>query len=139
MRFRKEERRMNQPAKMKVTLLSFGFKHGAPDNLNYLWDVRCLPNPYWVEELRPQTGLNHEVSEYVLGSAAGRDFIKLLRPMLLYLVQQNIAMEKKEVVMAVGCTGGRHRSVAVVEVLCDILRILPLDLHCRHRDVDKDT
>ncbi|MEE4242393.1 MAG: RNase adapter RapZ [Desulfopila sp.] len=129
---------MNQTTKMKVTLLSFGFKHGTPENLNYLWDVRCLPNPYWVEELRPRTGLDHEVSEYVLGSAPGREFVTLLKPFLFYLVQQHISMDKKELVMAVGCTGGRHRSVAVVEVLCDILKMLPLEMHCLHRDVERE-
>jgi UPF0042 nucleotide-binding protein len=126
---------MDGQEKMKVKLISFGFKYGVPQDLHYLWDVRCLPNPYWVDELRPGTGLDHDVSEYVIGSAAGRDFIKLLKPLLIYLVQQNKAAEKKELTMAVGCTGGRHRSVAIVEVLCDILKVLPVDLQCEHRDI----
>ena len=122
---------------MKVTLLSFGFKHGMPEDMNYLWDVRCLPNPHWVDELRPKTGRDYDVSEYVIGSAAGQDFLKLVKPVLVYLVQQNIVADKEEITIAVGCTGGRHRSVAIVEVLCDALKVLPVELQCRHRDIDK--
>ncbi len=128
--------RMDDRAKMRIKLISFGFKYGAPEDVNYLWDVRCLPNPHWVDELRPGTGRDHEVSEYVVGSAAGRDFLKYVKPMLIFLVQQNRAAGKKELVIAVGCTGGRHRSVAIVEELCDVLKDLEVDLRCEHRDID---
>ncbi|MFN2355769.1 MAG: hypothetical protein ABR512_14770, partial [Desulfopila sp.] len=95
---------------MKVRLVSFGFKYGPLEDANYLWDVRFLPNPYWVEELRPLTGHDHDVSEYVIGSAECHDFLKLVKPLLLYLVQQNSGAGKEELIVAVGCTGGRHRS-----------------------------
>lgn len=123
---------------MRIKLISFGYKYGYPDNVNYLWDVRFLPNPYWVDELRPKTGCEHDVSEYVIGSSEGHGFIKQLKPFLLYLVQQNKAAEKEELVLAVGCTGGRHRSVAVTEVLYDILRTLSYDLEMEHRDIERD-
>lgn len=129
---------MSKKGKMKVRLLSFGFKYGIPENINYLWDVRFLPNPYWVDALRPMTGRDHEVSNYVIGSDEGRAFVTLIKPLILYLVQQNSSAEKEEIVLAVGCTGGRHRSVAVVEVLCDLLKMMPCLLQCEHRDIERD-
>lgn len=124
--------------KMKVTLVSFGFKYGTPDDVNYVWDVRFLPNPYWEDELRSKTGLDSDVSDYVVGSSEGHNFLKLLKPMLYYLIQQNKATDKEELVLAVGCTGGRHRSVAVIEVVSDLLQILNVDLKVEHRDIDKE-
>ena len=67
---------------MKIKLISFGYKYGSPDNVNYLWDVRFLPNPYWVDELRSKTGSDHDVSDYVIGSSEGHGFIKQLKPFL---------------------------------------------------------
>ncbi len=129
---------MAEKAKMKVKLISFGYKHGAPQDANYVWDVRFLPNPYWEEELRPKTGLDNEVSDYVVGSTEGHDFLKLLKPMLYYLVQQNIAADKEDLLLAVGCTGGRHRSVAVIDVIGDMLQMLNVELQVEHRDIEKD-
>lgn len=129
---------MTERTKLSVKLSSFGFKYGQPEGMNYLWDVRFLPNPYWVGELRPKTGLEHDVSDYVIGSAEGQNFIKLIKPLLLFLAQQNSAAGKKELKLAVGCTGGRHRSVAVVEVLKDLLQMMPVELQCDHRDIAKD-
>jgi UPF0042 nucleotide-binding protein len=123
---------------MKIKLISFGFKYGSPDNVNYLWDVRFLPNPYWVDELRAKTGCDHEVSEYVIGSSEGHSFIKQLKPFLLYLVQQNKVAEKDELVLAIGCTGGKHRSVAVAEVINDILKTMSFEIEMEHRDIDRE-
>ncbi len=123
---------------MKIKLISFGYKYGSPENVNYLWDVRFLPNPYWVDELRSKTGCDHDVSEYVIGSDEGHGFIKQLRPFLLYLVQQNKVAEKEELVLAIGCTGGRHRSVAVTEVLYDILKTMSYNLEMVHRDIRRE-
>jgi len=118
--------------------MSFGFKYGMPEELNFLWDVRCLPNPHWVKELRPKTGLEREISHYVLASEEGCSFLQLLQPLVLFLVEQSIAAGKKDLVMAVGCTGGRHRSVAVVEALKTTLQSLPVKLQWLHRDIEKD-
>lgn len=123
---------------MKIKLISFGYKYGTPDNVNYLWDVRFLPNPYWVDELRSRDGRDHEVSEYVIGSNEGHSFIKQLKPMLLYLIQQNRVADKDEIVLAVGCTGGRHRSVAVAEVVSDLLKTISSDISIEHRDIARD-
>ncbi|MBW2683202.1 MAG: hypothetical protein JRC69_06525, partial [Deltaproteobacteria bacterium] len=100
-------------------LFSFGFKYGAPVDVNVIWDVRFLPNPYWVEELRPQTGRVDKVATYVLESDEGRGFLTLLKPMITFLIEQNSAAGKKSLHLGIGCTGGRHRSVAVTEALAD--------------------
>lgn len=122
---------------LHITLFSFGFKYGPPGDINLLWDVRFLPNPYWVESLRPLTGLEKSVADYVLRSAEGREFIKLIEPLVLFLVEKNILAEKKELHLAVGCTGGRHRSVAVAQALREILQKQPVELTVFHRDIEK--
>ncbi len=124
--------------RIDVTLCSFGFKYGMPTDINMLWDVRFLPNPFWEEKLRPKTGMDKEISDYVIGSSEGRAFLKLLKTFLIFIVQENITAGKKEIKLAVGCTGGRHRSVAVTEVLKDVLLVLPVQLKVEHRDIEKD-
>ncbi len=124
--------------KMEVTLCSFGYKYGIPSDINMLWDVRFLPNPYWEEELRPKNGTEQDVSDYVIGSSEGRAFLKLLKTFVIFIIQQNIAAGKKEITLAVGCTGGRHRSVAVAEVVKDVVNLLPVNVIIEHRDIEKD-
>ncbi len=121
-----------------ITLCSFGFKYGMPEDINMLWDVRFLPNPYWQEELRPKTGIDTEVSDYILGSPEGRNFIKQIKSFIFFIVNQNILSGKKDMKIAIGCTGGRHRSVAITEVMTDILQMLPVQLTVVHRDIEKD-
>ena len=106
---------MDNAEQLVIDLYSFGFKYGYPVEVNMVWDVRFLPNPYWVAELRPQTGKVKEVAEYVLGSEAGRSFLGHLQPLLQCIVEQNINVGKKNLRIAIGCTGGRHRSVAITE------------------------
>jgi RNase adaptor protein for sRNA GlmZ degradation len=120
-----------------VTLFSFGFKYGLPGDMNLLWDVRFLPNPYWVDALRSRTGIDQDVADYVVESTAGKEFLQLLEPLVLFLVNTNSLAGKEELRLAVGCTGGRHRSVAVVEVLQQILRTQPIELTVFHRDIEK--
>ncbi len=129
---------LKDDGKPKVTLSSFGYKYGIPADSNTVWDVRFLPNPYWEEELRQMTGLEKDISDYVVGSSEGRSFLKLLKTMVIFMVQQNISAGKKEIQLAVGCTGGRHRSVAIAEVLKDLLMMLPVELKVNHRDIEKD-
>lgn len=120
--------------RLQFTLSSFGFKVGPPAEATHLWDVRFLPNPYWVEEMRDLTGLDPRVAAYVLDHPAGREFLRLARPFLAYLVEQNLAAGRSEMWLGIGCTGGQHRSVAVVESLGRELLSLPVDLVVRHRD-----
>jgi UPF0042 nucleotide-binding protein len=129
---------MESTEQLKVVLFSFGFKYGAPADVNVLWDVRFLPNPYWVEKLRPKTGLAHEVAAYVLESDEGKGLVTLLGPMMTFLVEQNRAAGKKNLRIAVGCTGGRHRSVALTEFLIGIIENLPVELTVFHRDIERD-
>lgn len=127
---------------LRVVLFSFGFKYGPPIDVNFLWDVRILPNPHWVPELRPGNGLEPQVADYALENAAGREFWRHLAPLLDFLVEQSLAGDKKVLRIAVGCTGGRHRSVAVAEKIAAHLRELcakkPVELTVFHRDIDRD-
>jgi UPF0042 nucleotide-binding protein len=121
-----------------ILLFSFGFKHGVPVDANLLFDVRFLPNPYWQENLRPKSGLQEEVSSYVVDSDQGREFLRLLEP-LLVSIAAGMARNKKELRIGIGCTGGRHRSVAVVEALAKLLAAdSSIKVQTIHRDIDRD-
>ena len=127
---------------LRVVLFSFGFKYGPPADVNFLWDVRILPNPHWVPELRSGTGLERKVADYALENETGRKFLRHLDPLLDFLVDQGLAAEKKVMRIAVGCTGGRHRSVAVAERiaahLAETCAGKPVELTVFHRDIDRD-
>lgn len=129
---------MGDAEQVRVVLYSFGFKYGDPVDVNLVWDVRFLPNPYWVVELRPKTGRVKEVADYVLQSAEAQTFFRLLLPVLAFLVEQNSAAGKKTIRIAIGCTGGRHRSVAVTEKIAAFLTNLPVQLTVFHRDIARD-
>lgn len=122
---------------MNITLYSFGFKHGSPQ-ADLVWDVRFLPNPYWVEELQAHTGREPEVARYVLENETGTRFLALLEPLLLFLLDEYAARGRETVTLAVGCTGGRHRSVAVIEYLHTLLQGKGLEPQVSHRDIDKE-
>lgn len=122
---------------MNITLYSFGFKHGHPQ-ADLVWDVRFLPNPFWVAELKPDTGKAVEVARYVLENESGARFLALLEPLLTFLVDEYCARGRESVTVAVGCTGGKHRSVAVVERLCFFLETQGWNPVIFHRDIDKE-
>lgn len=122
---------------MKVTVYSFGFKHGHAE-ADLVYDVRFLPNPHWVEELNPFTGQDVRVADYVLNNESGLDFLRLLEPFLGFLLAEHAKKGREEVQVAIGCTGGRHRSVAVVEHLRTALWEAYPNLDVFHRDIDKD-
>lgn len=123
---------------LRVVLFSFGFKYGTPVDINQLWDVRFLPNPYWVPELRAKNGKESDVAEYVVASEAGGIFWHHLQPLLLFLIKENSAAGKKVLRIGVGCTGGRHRSVAIVEKIAALLAEQPVQLTVFHRDIGRD-
>jgi len=123
-------------APLGVTLLSFGFRHGVPENADLVFDVRFLPNPHFVRSLRRWSGRHARVAEYVLRTRAARRFVRLTTDYLKFLVPQYIAEGKTYLTIAVGCTGGRHRSVAIAEELAKRLQSLSgVDVRVRHRDV----
>jgi len=124
---------------MDITLFSFGFKHGHPE-ADLVLDVRFLPNPYWVAELKEHTGLEKPVAAYVLESAAGKKFLQQVDAFLTFMVKSHQEAERQKLRCAIGCTGGRHRSVAVTEHLRLLFTsLLQADdqLTVWHRDIDK--
>ncbi len=120
---------------MKVAVTSFGFKRGLPRVLDLLFDVRFLPNPHWVEELRPRTGLDAPVRDYVLGDPEAKEFLERTTDLLGFLLPRYEAEGKSYLSIGVGCTGGHHRSVAIAEELVKWLRRRDIDVVVRHRDV----
>ena len=122
---------------MNVTLFSFGFKHGQPQ-ADLVWDVRFLPNPYWVPELQAHTGREPQVARYVLENESATRFIALLEPLLTFLFDEYTAQGRENVTLAVGCTGGKHRSVALIEHLRTFLQHRNVTLQVYHRDIEKE-
>ena len=123
---------------LKLIVFSFGFKHGVPVDASILLDVRFLPNPYWEDHLRHLSGREPEVASFVVDSEQGAQFFYLLEPLLSFIADQLQAAGKRELRIGIGCTGGRHRSVAVVEALGSIFRErADLELAIFHRDIDK--
>lgn len=126
--------------RFEMVVFSFGFKYGVPEDATMVLDVRFLPNPYWEEGMRHLTGCNSEVAAYVLKSESGREYLERLAPMLQFLIKQNRQAGKPGMRVGIGCTGGHHRSVAVVEKLGMLLQDenTDIDLHVFHRDIDKE-
>jgi len=124
-------------APLTVNILSFGFKHGVPADADLLFDVRFLPNPHFLPKLRPLSGQDRRVSRYVLRAPAARRFLQLTAALLRFLLPQYIAEGKTYLTIAIGCTGGRHRSIAIGEALARKLKsVRGVALRVRHRDLD---
>ena len=100
-----------------VTILSFGYKYGIPQDADMVFDVRFLPNPYYVEELKTKTGLTQEVRDFVMQKEDSREFMERLNGLLDFLIPRFIEEGKNQLIIAFGCTGGRHRSVTVAEAV----------------------
>ena len=120
---------------LQVGLISFGFKHGPPPEADILFDVRFLPNPYFVPELRPLTGIDAAVASYVLDSAPAQEFLARLLPLVEFLLPQYQNEGKIYLTIGIGCTGGQHRSVAVTERLRQLLKQHTDALVITHRDL----
>ena len=120
-----------------VNVVSFGFKYGIPMDADLVFDVRFLPNPYYVEELRPQSGMDEPVQNYVLRSDTARDFLERLTGMIDFLLPQYAEEGRYAVTIGIGCTGGRHRSVAVAKALADHLAERDEDVRLVNRDLSK--
>ncbi|WP_077610130.1 RNase adapter RapZ [Clostridium sp. Marseille-P2415] len=122
-----------------ITILSFGFKYGIPSDADLVFDVRFLPNPYYVEELRPKTGEDKAVRDYVMQHGTAGLFLDKLYDMLEFLFPNYVLEGKNQLVVAIGCTGGKHRSVTLANSVYD--RFKPREefgLRLEHRDIDKD-
>jgi RNase adapter protein RapZ len=130
---------VDSTVKLQLTVLSFGYKYGIPADADHVADARFLPNPFWNEELRPFTGLDAQVSDYVLGQIGAMDFIegylKALKPVLAGYLREN----KHYATIAIGCTGGKHRSVAISTKLSEMLSgNNEITVTVRHRDLGKE-
>ncbi|HEV3227341.1 MAG TPA: RNase adapter RapZ [Acidimicrobiales bacterium] len=124
-------------AGLQVSVVSFGYKHGVPLDVDMVFDCRFLPNPHWVDELRPLTGNDDPVRDYVLGQPEAQTFLSRLDDLFELLVPGFVREGKSYLRIAVGCTGGRHRSVVIAEELARKLHDHGLDPTVLHRDVER--
>jgi UPF0042 nucleotide-binding protein len=124
--------------RLRITVLSFGFKYGLPPDADYVLDARFLPNPFWVPELRDHTGLEEGVSNYVLGQEGAHDFVSTYAGLIAATAPGFEREGKRYLTVAIGCTGGKHRSVAIAEELTTQLRDIRLSAHASHRDLGRE-
>lgn len=120
-----------------LTVLSFGFKYGIPVDADLVFDVRFLPNPYYIPDLKPKSGNDKEVFEYVMASKEAQLFLDKLEDMLKFLIPNYIVEGKNQLVVAVGCTGGRHRSVTLANAITRRLSNQNFGIKVEHRDIEK--
>jgi UPF0042 nucleotide-binding protein len=126
-------------ASTSVTVESFGFKYGLPMDADMVMDVRFLPNPHWVDELRPHTGQHPAVRDYVLGQTGAAEFLETYHRLLTLIVDGYRREGKRYMTVAIGCTGGKHRSVAIAEALARLLEPNnQLSVRVLHRDLGRE-
>ncbi|GFP25444.1 RNase adapter protein RapZ [Candidatus Hakubella thermalkaliphila] len=123
--------------KLQISVISFGYKFGIPTDADLVLDVRFLPNPYYLDRLRPKSGKDQEVYEFVVQRPETARFFELFRQLLEYLIPQYEIEGKSYLTIAIGCTGGRHRSVVVAEELVKIMREMGYGINLVHRDINK--
>ena len=123
-----------------ITVMSFGFKYGIPQDADLVFDVRFLPNPYYIDTLREKTGNEAEVQDYVMQNDKGRIFLDKLKDMMEFLIPNYILEGKNQLVIAIGCTGGKHRSVTLENALYQLLdQEESYGVRIEHRDIGKDS
>lgn len=124
-----------------ISVLSFGFKYGIPQDADMVFDVRFLPNPYYIEELKDKNGNDREIQDYVMGFEPSHIFADKLEDMLKFLIPNYILEGKNQLVIAIGCTGGKHRSVTLANEIHKRLKVegAGYGLRLEHRDIEKDT
>lgn len=120
---------------LMITIVSFGFKYGIPIDADLVFDVRFMPNPYYVIEMRHHTGNDQDVQDYVMNNENSIEFIKKLEDMLDFLIPMYIKEGKNHLVIAIGCTGGRHRSVTVSNLIYSYLLKQKYSVFLKHRDI----
>lgn len=122
---------------MKISVVSFGFKYGSPKDSDLLFDVRCLPNPFYVPDLKPKTGLDREVSDYVMSFDEAKNLKPKLTDLVTYLVPLYISEGKSQLTISVGCTGGKHRSVVFAEIIYNAIKDNGFNVSVFHRDINR--
>jgi UPF0042 nucleotide-binding protein len=123
---------------LRAIVVSFGYKYGLPVDADVVADMRFLPNPHWVPELRPQTGRDADVREYVLGQPGAPEFVDRYAELILMASDGYLREGKRFVTVGIGCTGGKHRSVAMSEALADLLRQHGIETLVVHRDLGRE-
>ena len=123
---------------LRAIVVSFGYKYGLPVDADVVADMRFLPNPHWVPELRPQTGRDVDVREYVLGQPGAPEFLDRYAELILMVSDGYLREGKRFVTVGIGCTGGKHRSVAMSEALADLLRQHGIETLVVHRDLGRE-
>ena len=122
-----------------ISVLSFGFKYGIPADADLVFDVRFLPNPYYIDDLRPKSGNDREVREYVMNNGKAQTFLAKLKDMVEFLIPNYVQEGKTQLVIAIGCTGGKHRSVTLANELFEALsKNENYGIRIEHRDIEKD-
>ena len=122
---------------MKISVVSFGFKYGSPKDSDLLFDVRCLPNPFYIPELKMQTGLDSAVRDYVMSFDEAKNLQQKLTDLVTYLVPLYISEGKSQLTISVGCTGGKHRSVVFAEILYSAIKDKGYNASVYHRDIHR--
>jgi len=122
---------------LEVSVMSFGYKYGVPIEADIVFDVRFLPNPFYVPELRSGSGLDEDVADYVFNTGSAREFMYRFEEMLEFLMPNYVEEGKRTLTICIGCTGGRHRSVAVASALAEYLTATGHVAACIHRDINK--
>jgi len=123
---------------LNITVKSFGFKHGNPIEADLLFDVRFMPNPFYIKELRDKTGLDDAVKDYVFGLPHSEEFFKHLCGLIDFLLPHYVEEGKRYLIVCIGCTGGRHRAPAIAQELAEHLKEEGYPVECIHRDIEKD-
>lgn len=122
-----------------ITVLSFGFKYGIPSDSDLVFDVRFLPNPFYVPELKPKTGNDEKVRDYVMASPEAKLFLTKLEDLVSFLIPNYIKEGKNQLVISIGCTGGKHRSVTLANALKQYLEHFDYGIKVEHRDITRDS
>ena len=123
---------------ISISVLSFGFKYGIPVDSDLVFDVRFIPNPFYIPELKPLSGMDEPVREYVLKQQETKDFLEKLNDMLKFLIPNYAKEGKKQLIVSIGCTGGRHRSVAIANAVYEELKKEDFNASIEHRDINED-
>jgi RNase adapter protein RapZ len=127
-----------ETVRLKVSVVSFGFKYGIPVDADYVADMRFLPNPHWIPELRPRTGLDPEVADYVLEQEGAREFVDRWVELIAGVADGYLRQGKRFAQVAIGCTGGKHRSVTVTEEVVSRLKRRGVEARAYHRDLGRE-
>ena len=128
----------DQSCNFYLTFVSFGFKYGIPTDADLVFDVRFLPNPFYIDDLKPLTGNDKAVFDYVMSSDTAKTFLYKLKDMLDFLIPNYITEGKNQLVIAIGCTGGKHRSVTLTNAIYSEFENSNYGCKKEHRDIEKD-